>query len=312
MIKLLRYWNQNKRKILITIGVIALIIVIIQIANIVAKNQNEADKNQTKQNVQIAQDVTKPNQTIVSDKKITEKEVEDNSTIIKKFIDYCNQKDVESAYNILSDDCKQEVYKTIENFNNTYINQIFKTPKNYKLELWSQNGNYYTYQITYNEGNPLQTGQVNSNSNFLDYITVVKQKNEFKINTHKFIKKEVINKQGTNNNITVLVNSRNVYVDYEMYNITVANNNNQEIVLSGNKKANSICILDRINNEYTSIIHEIPTNSLKVEAGYKKTINVKFNKNYMSDSKINQMQLNDVTFNQSQNNEEKIVIKIKL
>ena len=52
MIKLLRYWNQNKRKILITIGVIALIIVIIQIANIVAKKQNEADKNHNKQNVQ--------------------------------------------------------------------------------------------------------------------------------------------------------------------------------------------------------------------------------------------------------------------
>lgn len=312
MIKLLRYWNQNKRKILITIGVIALVIVIIQIANMVAKSQNEAEKNQTKQNIQVAQDVTKPNQTIVSDKKITEKEVEDNSKIIKTFIDYCNQKDVESAYNILSDDCKQEVYKTIENFNNTYINQIFKTPKSYKLELWSQNGGYYTYQITYNEGNPLQTGQVASSSNFLDYITVVKQKNEFKINTHKFIKKETINKKGTSNNIIVLVNSKNVYVDYEMYNITVANNNNQEIALSGNKKANSICILDRINNEYTSIIHEIPTNSLKVEAGYKKTINVKFNKNYMSDSKINEMKLNDITFNQSQSNEEKVVIKIKL
>ena len=36
MRKLLKYWNQNKRKILITIAVIALVIIIIQMINAMA------------------------------------------------------------------------------------------------------------------------------------------------------------------------------------------------------------------------------------------------------------------------------------
>ena len=43
MIKLLRYWNQNKRKIIITIAVIAFVFIIIQVANQIVKKQN-ADK----------------------------------------------------------------------------------------------------------------------------------------------------------------------------------------------------------------------------------------------------------------------------
>lgn len=159
MERLLRYWEQNKRKILITIAVIALVIIVMQIANTMIKQQNEANANKEIQNTQVAQDITKPNQAVISDTKLNEQQTEDNAKIIEDFVNYCNQKNIDSAYNLLSDECKEEVYRTQEIFETGYINQIFKTEVNYSLELWYTSGNYTTYQITYNQGNLLQTGR---------------------------------------------------------------------------------------------------------------------------------------------------------
>ena len=74
MKKLLRYWNQNKRKILITLAVIALVIIIIQMANAMIRNQNERDRNHnvTKKPT-IANDITKPNESIIYNDKLTQK-----------------------------------------------------------------------------------------------------------------------------------------------------------------------------------------------------------------------------------------------
>ena len=300
MEKLLRYWNQNKRKILITIAVIALVIIIIQIANAIVKQQNEAERNRQEQNTQIAQDVTKPSESIITDTELTEKEIEDNSTVIEQFVQYCNQKDTEAAYNLLSDDCKEELYTNSNIFESGYINQIFTNPKNYELELWYENGNYYTYRITYNEGNLLQTGGVSSSNNFIDYITVVKQNDEFKLNINNFIRKEAINKQGNSNNINILVNSKSIYVDYEIYNITVTNNTQNTILLSDGQSVSDICLLDRNDNTYNSVISELPISSLTLNAQYRKTINIKFNKIYMTSSQIEYMQIKDIYLNKEQ------------
>ena len=97
MERLLRYWNQNKRKILITIAFIALVIIIIQIANEMVKQQNNNRKNVSQQNTQTAQDVTKPSEAIISNTKLDEKEVEDNSQLIETFVKYCNEKKIEEA-----------------------------------------------------------------------------------------------------------------------------------------------------------------------------------------------------------------------
>ena len=167
MIKLLRYWNQNKRKILITIAVIALIIIIIQIANSVIKRRNEKDRNEIKQGT-VANDITKPNESIISQDKLTEKETKENSDFIEQFVSFCNQKKADDAYRLLSDDCKNELYPTKELFISNYMNQIFEETVNYELQLWYTVSNCYTYRITYNKGNLLQTGGQGNSGNFLE------------------------------------------------------------------------------------------------------------------------------------------------
>ncbi len=316
MIKLLRYWNQNKRKILITIAVIALIIIVIQIANSVVKKRNEKDKNEIRQST-VANDITKPNESIISQDKLTEKETKENSDFIEQFVSFCNQKKADDAYSLLSDDCKNELYPTKELFVNNYMNQIFEETVNYELQLWYTVSNCYTYRITYNKGNLLQTGGQGNSSNFLDYITLLKQNGEYKLNINKFIRRQTLSKQGGSNGINITINSKCIYVDYEIYNMTVQNNTQNTILLNDGTNANNFSLIGRNNSTFSSVISELPMSSLTLDPQYRKTINIKFNKIYMTRSELDAMQMTNIYLNKQQydikqENAEKITIRIDL
>lgn len=316
MIKLLRYWNQNKRKILITIAVIALIIIVIQIANSVVKKRNEKDKNEIRQST-VANDITKPNESIISQDKLTEKETKENSDFIEQFVSFCNQKKADDAYSLLSDDCKNELYPTKELFVNNYMNQIFEETVNYELQLWYTVSNCYTYRITYNKGNLLQTGGQGNSSNFLDYITLLKQNGEYKLNINKFIRRQTLSKQGGSNGINITINSKCIYVDYEIYNMTVQNNTQNIILLNDGTNANNFSLIGRNNSTFSSVISELPMSSLTLDPQYRKTINIKFNKIYMTRSELDAMQMANIYLNKQQydikqENAEKITIRIDL
>lgn len=317
MRKLLSYWNQNKRKILITIAVIALVIIIIQIANAMVKEQNKKDSNnQIGKNI-VANDITKPSEAVVSNDKLTEKETKENSDFIEQFVNYCNQHKIEEAYNLLTDDCKAELYPTKEIFTSNYVNQIFGEQVNYELQLWYTASNCYTYRITYNKGNLLQTGGQTSTGNFLDYITLIKQNGEYKLNINKFIHKEALNKQGSNEGVEVTISSKSIYVDYEIYHMTVQNNTQKTILLNDGTNANNFSLIGTNNSTFSSDISELSVSSLTLDAQYRKAIEIKFNKMYISASKTQILQMNNVyldkqQYDTKQEEPQKITIKINL
>ncbi len=317
MKKLLRYWNQNKRKILITIAVIALIIIIIQIANNMVREQNKKNNNNQAERNIVANDITKPSNSVISDTKLTEKETKENSNFIEQFVSYCNQKKADEAYQLLTDDCKAELYPTKEIFVSNYINQIFGEQVNFELQLWHTVSNYYTYRITYNKGNLLQTGGQSSSSNFLDYITLVKQNGEYKLNINKFIRKETLNRQGSNSGIEVAIHSKSIYMDYEIYHMTVQNNTQKTILLNDGTSANNFSLMGTNNSTFSSDISELPLSRLTLDAQYKRTMDIKFNKVYMSASTPQVMQmtnvyLDKVQYDTKQEEPQKIIIKINL
>lgn len=317
MRKLLRYWNQNKRKILITIAVIALVIIIIQIANTMIREQNKRNNNnQTERNI-VASDITKPSESVISNNKLTEKQTKENSDFIEQFVEFCNEKKIDEAYQMLTEDCKAELYSTKEIFISNYINQIFKQPVNYELQLWHTASNCYTYRITYNKGNLLQTGGKGEEGNFLDYITLIKQNGEYKLNINKFIRKESLNKQGNNSGIEVTIQSKSIYIDYEIYHMTVKNNTEKTILLNDGTSANNFSLIGTSNSTFSSDISELPVSSLTLDTQYKGTIDVKFNKVYMSASKPQVMQMSNVyldkeQYDTKQEKIQKITIRINL
>ena len=222
MIKLLRYWNQNKRKIIITIAVIAFVFIIIQVANQIVKKQN-ADKNNNNRTNTISKvtDLQKPTESTITGQNVSETVTKENTDIIKTFVDYCNNNQTQKSYELLSNDCKEEFNNNINVFINDYYNRIFKTKKTYNLELLYTEAGSYTYKITYYEDNLLATGGTDANNNFEDYITIINQDGERKLNINNFIKNQEINKTQVTNNIEITIKSKKVYRSYEQYKIII-------------------------------------------------------------------------------------------
>ena len=276
MKKLIRYWNQNRLKIIIIGIIIVFIIILIQVINgILEKTKPDPSTEKV-----VIKDTSKPSESVITGEEVKEEVTENNTNIINSFVDFCNKKDYQSAYNLLSQECKSTVFSTLDSFINNYCNKIKFNNITYNLELWYYTGSTYTYRITYFENNILATGNINSDNNIEDYITIVQEDDGNKLNISSFVDKVNVNKMQNNEGVEITINTRLRYRDYESYNITVKNTTDKTILLSEGNNGNDICLVDGNDVEYDSIINEVPLVNLEIAPGAQKTMDIRFYKMY--------------------------------
>ena len=95
---------------------------------------------------------------------------------------------------------------------------------NFNIENWVDN----TYKVEMYQ-DALSTGQVTNGGSKRDHITINKSGSQYKLNINSFIKRDYINKEVENSDIKFIVESRNVYMDYQSYNIKIKNNTGKDI-----------------------------------------------------------------------------------
>lgn len=283
----IRYWNHNRKKIIIVIAIIAFIFILIRILDGYYKNKSINSSSPVI-------DMTKPIQSVITGQKVDEKVTDKNMNCIDQFINYENNKEYEKAYSLLTDDCKEEYSNDVNTFINNYCTKIFTTKKTYNLELWFNSGDAYTYKIKMYEENMLATGEGNLDKNIEDYITIVKGKDEDKISINGFIRKSNINKSNEVNNIEVLIRSKKVYKDYETYNITIRNKTSNDILIGDRKNNKDIYLVDKDNIQYSAFLNELSTDSLLLKSGYEKNISINFNKIYDQNKIISEIKFKNI------------------
>ena len=186
-----RYYYNNKTKIWKIILIIAFILIIIQIINLVIKMRNNNVKPNIPNNV--LNNIENSNNNIYFDtdkSSVTGETVNKNTLknakeIIEKFISDSNKRKIEEAYNYLSKECKEELYPSIEEFKNNYIDKVFGSPKISTVENWKEN----IYKINLRD-DIIATGNANSQI-IQDYITIVNENGEKKINLKLLVKKHI-------------------------------------------------------------------------------------------------------------------------
>lgn len=155
--------EHNFKSTMITLASIIVAIIVIkipfQIWNAQIKKSQNVEKNNTLNNIQV------------------EKSQEDiNETLIKNFIDYCNNANSESAYSMLTDKCKENMYPTLQDFIVNYYSSKFSTIKNYTITKY----NSYIYKIDLKESS-INTGKLSENT-IQDFIVI--QGNKLNINVY--------------------------------------------------------------------------------------------------------------------------------
>ena len=141
MNKFLRFYNQNRYIIWISLIVFIGIIVLLQILNRWVIRQNEIENSIANNTTYVDNGKINNNYSV-----ITEEEIETEAkNVIDTFISYCKNSQIQNAYNMLSNECRELIYPTIEDFVNYYYRQIFTQDKDYVCQAWVARDNIYIY-----------------------------------------------------------------------------------------------------------------------------------------------------------------------
>ncbi len=291
MYKLIRFYNQNRKKILITILIIVFILGIIQLLNYFVKVNKEEKINPD--NVIIKNNTN--SQGVISDKSavsgenVSSTKLKKDTDVINEFINYCNEGNIDSAYNLLTEECKEEMFTTVEDFNNIYYSKLFDSNKTHTIENWIGN----TYKVNFT-GDILTTGDVNEQQTKRDYITVVKEDGESKLNINNFIRREKIDKQVENNKIEIKVEKADIYMDSITYTVYIKNNSYRTIMMDPLTNVDTMYIEDSNGVQYSAYTHEIAKENLNLGVSQAKKVDIKYYSKYSSTKDITKMVFSNV------------------
>lgn len=267
-IKLQNFIKKNKNKIYIATIVIIVIIAI----NIFLGKQIENAAPMTSY---------EPHTPIISGSEVKSKKTKENiETKVEEYMDYCNEKNYEKAYNLLTEDCKECRFNNdIDKFKK-YVDYIFDGEKIYSIQNYSTKNNVYIYQAIISE-DIMATGKNEKDSDeyYDEKIVITKVGDEYKFAVDGFIQKDTMEKVSEDEHMKTTVESKQVYYDKIVYTLKIKNKTNYDIVLERDKEEE--CIGISLDGEMREQEDEIYNNTEKViYAGKTKTIQLTFPKYY--------------------------------
>lgn len=282
-----RFYYQNKDKIWKIIIFIVFIFAVLQVINYINKRKNEEEiLNSIMQEEKKDENIS--NISTLTGESIPEEKIEEDTDIMKEFFNLCNNREFEKAYDLLTEECKETLFNTYDIFKTTYCDKIFNNQKNYKIENWIGD----TYKVRIYE-DPLATGKVSEDIAIQEYYTIVNNK----LNINNYIGREEINKNVSQNNITINVLYKDVFKEYEEYKIEVINNTNNTIMLDDGQNSQMIYIEDKNNIKYEISTSETIYSNLKIRSGETRIYQMKFINTYISTKRIEQMIFEKVILN---------------
>lgn len=302
-------YNRNRKVIWFILGICVAVYVIIHIINEFLGQDLYGDANNL--NLTTNNTFYDTNYSVVSNEQIEKKYVASITNIIKEFINNCNENKSEEAYNMLSSECKEELYPNIETFEKEYLNKFFTTRKTYKMQAWITNGSKYIYRIELIEDMLLSGSSTNTKK--IDYYTVTKDGDNYYLNINGFIEKNEINKYSANELAKITVLSEEVFIDCVYLNVEIENKTTETILIDEGKKGDSVYLKDTKDIGYASFLFEEPEENLIVKRKSKKEFKIKFEKEYSTNIKIKEIGFLDIVINyktEDEKNNQKLVVKI--
>ena len=286
MFRLRRWYNQNSKTIWKVAGIVVFLIIILQVLNYFAGKNNSIKYNSNTvilPNKEYTDLSISADKSVLTNEKITDTQ-KDTIEVINDFFAYCNAGKIEEAYNLLTEECKEEMYPKLNNFKESYYNKIFNgEKKNISLENWI--GNIYKVNIS---NDLLSTGMYDETNIRQEYITIKESKNKiYKLNINNYISREDINKSELfYDNVELNVEEKDIYMDYEIYTFTIKNNTDNTILIDNLKNIDSMYIEDKNSMKYSAYTHEISLSELLIKPRETREFKVKYYNKYGSNKKI--------------------------
>ena len=296
MNNIISWYNRNRRKIIVVLTAVAIIgLIIWRIINMGFETsiQNQVSNNLDINNQTYDSIIVTSEKSAISNQKLQQSQNEEIQ-LIDKFTTLCNEGKVQEAYNLVSNECKDEMYENLKDFQQAYYNPIYKNgKKNVSVSNWNKN----IYKVQFDD-DFLATGEYKTDNTIQDYITVVEDnEGNKKLNINNYIGRTLINKESNSDNINLKVLKRDTYMNYEYYTYEVINNRQEPIVLCDNRYTESSYLEDNNNLKYTAYLNELSTGQLTFEKMETRQLKVKYYNEYNSNNSINKIVFPEIILN---------------
>lgn len=230
-LKISNFIKQNKNKILIAI---IILIIIILINYFLGHRKKESVLNTTYE----------PHEILMSNsgETVPEKLREPIQNFLDDFINYCNKKDYQSGYNLLSEDCKVNVFEnSVEKFK-TYVDEVFPNEKIYSIQSYSSKDDSYIYNVKI-LNNILESGLTDEEYSYYEEKYMIKQeKDKLTLNVANYMGKDEIKRVAEDDNLKIKVTEKIMYYDEEIYNITITNKTENIMVIADNFEPDEVLL----------------------------------------------------------------------
>ena len=299
MNNLKRFFNQNRKLIFKTCFIIFACFIGLRLVNHFVKIQNEQTIKENNSNS--VDRIDNRDYEIISGQRKDEDEYYLQSKLIEEFLQYCNNKDFEKAYDLISQECKDIMFQDINIFINDYAKKFFENRKNYQIQAWNLN----TYKVKIIE-DPLITGKTNDENYIENFITI----NSGKLNINNYLYTLNMNKKLTKAEVTLKVEQINVFMDYSIVKLNILNEREKKIMLNSMEYADNVYLMDDNDSKYIALLHELFQDEFIIEPRQNKDIYIKFDIPYSRASHIKSLNINNIISDYEQYNElgDKIIL----
>lgn len=178
---------------------------------------------------------------IISGSEVPKKDKEPIEELIDEYVEYCMNKEYDKAYAILSEDCKEEVYPTIESFK-SHVNRTYLEGKTYNIKSYSTQKETYTYRLRVID-DIMATGYNNGESDeYEDLITITKKNDTYYLSIQNFILTQEKNIIYEDDYMRIWIEKVKHYYDKEKYVVKIRNKTNYYIVIANDQSPNEVLL----------------------------------------------------------------------
>lgn len=223
-----------------------------------------------------------------SDYDVPEKLQNPIEDLIDDYINKCNNQDFLGAYALLTDDCKQNVFGQSEEEFIQYASSIFKTPKRYTFQNYSNYGGGYIYNLKLID-DIIKTGLTNQEYAYYEEKIAIKQ-NEDKLQlcVNNYMGYEELKKVAEDDNIKIRIENKLKYYGNEIYTIRITNKTEKYLVLYDSLVGNELYLQTESENRLPLKV----SSTMALEPSETRTFQVTFTRYYDE-----QMEQSNINFN---------------
>lgn len=270
---IIKFFKNHSRKIIIILIVWAIILIINFFVGKI-DTEIEVDTNY------------KPHEAVMENEEVPEKLQNPIEELIGKFVENCNNKEYEAAFNLLSDDCKLNVFTDIDVFKQ-YVDSIFNTKKIYNIKNFSNKDNRYIYTV--NILNDILASGLNGEEDddvYSEKYVVFEEDGKLKLSIREYIGRDELTYMYEDDYMKIKIESVDIKYDNIVYNLSIVNKSENYIVFADYSEDYEITL--ETSEGFKRVANDV-LETIDVMEGEKKNFNLKYTIFFDEDTKINDM-----------------------